>query len=347
MTNRTKKTDAAAPAPTLTDAGDDANEEVEENEIVDVALGSQATPTATGKGKNAKKIKYPCGKCELEATGTAIFCGSCDQWYHSTCVEGMTPAYFDNCKMTFETLGRSAFLCKTCRKVWGKVNKEVKSLKNEVKEVKDQVMVLELAKEALAQRVEKLEMMTQKVDEKVVGVEKEISRGMEKAKDEVIMDVRTEMTQMNERGSNIVIIGMEETKEEDKKKWRESEQKKVEELFEKLEVEVKGEVQFQFRAGKPRAEGEKSRPIIVRVSDDETRNAIFRNAPKLAKIEGMGRVYINPDLTPQQRDEEKKKEAELKEEAARKTEAENGSGKKYIVIGSRGRRRVVVERARE
>ena len=63
----------------------------------------------------------------------------------------------------------------------------------------------------------------------------------------------------------------------------------------------------------------------------------------------MRRVYINPDLTPQQREEDRKKEVGLKEEAARKTEEEiaNGSGKKFIVVGTRGRRRVVEERVRE
>ena len=216
------------------------------------------------------------------------------------------------------------------------------------------MVVLVLEKEALAQKMENLEMKAERVTSKVEGFEKEVNVTVEKAREEIKIDVRTEMEQMNERGSNIVLFGLAENKEEDTKKWKEMEQKKVEELMAK--IEVVGEVKVQHRAGKPRAEGENPRaegenprPMIVRVADEETREKVMRNAPRLSKIGGMEKVFINYDLTPQQREEEKRKEAELKEEAARKTEAEveNGSGKKFIVVGSRGRRRVVLERPRQ
>ena len=335
MTRGAKATDTedADSGQAAADGGDDS--------LVASAAASSNASTPKGGAKNAKKVKFPCGKCDAESTGMAVKCHSCDQWYHFGCVEGMNKDWFDSCKKTFEAIGTSAFLCKTCRKVSAVQTKVTKELRSELKEVKDKVMVLEMQNEALAQKLENLELKIEKANSKVENYEKEVSSTVEKAKEEV----RTEITKRDERGSNIVVFGLEETKEPDTKKWKEEEQKKVEELLER--IEVVGKVQVQHRAGKPRAEGENPRPLIVKVADDETREKVFRNASKLSRVVGKERVYINYDLTPQQREEEKRKETELKEEATRKTEAEEGSGKKFIVVGSRGRRRVVEERRRD
>ena len=55
------------------------------------------------------------------------------------------------------------------------------------------------------------------------------------------------------------------------------------------------------------------------------------------------RIYIAPDLTWQQREEERKREVALKAEAAKKTEDQKneGGGKWFKVVGARGRRRII------
>ena len=99
----------------------------------------------------------------------------------------------------------------------------------------------------------------------------------------------------------------------------------------------------KFRAGKKREEGEKPRPVIVNVVDDETRVNIFRNAPRLSRMDETRRIYIAPDLTWQQREEERKREVALKAETAKKTEDQKneGGGKWFKVVGARGRRRII------
>ena len=302
------------------------------------------SPSAAKISKAQKKVRFPCGKCDAEATGNVVCCNSCEFWFHYACIDGMNKDYFDNCKKGFELYGYSAFLCKVCRKVLTAVKKSMKEVKDVMKEMKDELMVLKLEKETLAQKLEKMEMSTEKVNERVVGVEKEVATGMEKAKEEVKKDVRTEMTQREERGSNVVVYGLDETVEEDAALWRAKEQTKVEDVIQKLGVQVRGDVTVKFRAGKKRAEGEKPRPMIVKVDDDETRVNIFRNAPRLSRMDETKKVYFAPDLTWQQREEEKKNELALKEEAAKKTEeAKNGGGggKWFRVVGTRGRRRIV------
>ena len=92
-----------------------------------------------------------------------------------------------------------------------------------------------------------------------------------------------------------------------------------------------------------REEGAKPRPLIVRVTDDETRERIFRNAGLLSQEERTKKVFISQDLTWQQREEDRKAEVERKEDAARRTEQAKNKGRKgrYMVVGGRGRRRVV------
>ena len=299
------------------------------------------TPPAS-RATKGKKIKYPCGKCDGEVT-SGVSCNSCDIWFHDKCVDGMTREFFDCCKKTHELYGFTAFLCKVCRKMFNGVNKAMKEVKADLKSMQDRVMVLEQEKEVLAQKLEKIEKGTEKVTERVEGVEKEVATGMEKAKQEVKNDVKSELAQRDENSSNIAIYGLAETKEDDVEKWREAEAKKVTELVEQMAVQIDGEVAIRYRGGRKREEGAKPRPLIVRIADDETRAKIFRSAHKLSRQESTRGVFISHDLTWQQREDDRKAETARKEEAAQKTERAKNEGRrvKWVVVGARGKRRIV------
>ena len=88
-----------------------------------------------------------------------------------------------------------------------------------MKKMGDKIVVLEMEKETLAQKLKKIEMKAEKVNKRVVGVEKEVASGIEKAKEEVKKDVKSEMTQREENGSNVCVYGIAETKEEDPVQW--------------------------------------------------------------------------------------------------------------------------------
>ena len=70
------------------------------------------------------------------------------------------------------------------------------------------------------------------------------------------------------------------------------------------------------------------------------RAKVLKDLRKLARVEGWKRVFASPDLTFQQREDERKKDEELKEEARKRTEVENNAGKsgKWILVGPRGKR---------
>ena len=166
-------------------------------------LGDQKA-TATARAKS-KKVKYHCGKCDGEVT-CGVACNSCDVWFHDKGIDSMSKEYFDNCKKAQELFGFTAFLCKICKKVFMVLNKAIRDVKSDLKSMQDRVMVLEQEKEVLAQKLEKIEKGTEKVTERVEGVAREVVTGMEKAKEEVKKDVKTEMSLREANSSNIAIF---------------------------------------------------------------------------------------------------------------------------------------------
>ena len=309
--------------------------------------GLTATPTASAPAAPPSKKKDPCGKCGEKVTlaGKSLSCQVCEFWFHYECVPGMTKEFFDNCKMTREFLGHSAFLCQVCRKVVAKFNRKMKDFEGEIKKLNERVNVLELEKESLAQKVENMEMKTDKVKEGLEGVEKEVVSGMEKAKEEVKQDMGREMKEREERSQNIVLYGLEEPTAQTTEERKKEEKRRVEEVVREIGVEANGEIEVKFRAGK-KMEGEtgtRPRPLIVHVSDEETRERIFKGARNLSRVPAMKKVFVSPDLTWTQREEARKEEKQLKELADKKTEEAKNEGKsgKWIMIGQRGKRRLV------
>ena len=256
----------------------------------------------------------------------------------------MTPEFLESCDKMNKLFGGSAFLCVICRKLATKINKTFKEGDAKMAEMESRLKTAELERKALAAKVEKMEGSTTQVNDKIVGMEKEIETGMEKAKKEVRQEMTTEMKAREERSENIVVYGMAESTEEGAEERRTEEKRKVVQMAEDIGVEVNGEFEVKFRAGKKVEGSDRPRPLIVRVADDHTRQMLLENARKLARKEEWRRVFLSPDLTWQQREEAREEERKLRSEAERKTEeAKNGGrgGGRFVVVGQRGRRRVV------
>ena len=67
---------------------------------------------------------------------------------------------------------------------------------------------------------------------------------------------------------------------------------------------MKNPVEVKFRAGKKTdGEGGKPRPLIVRITDDENRERLYRDARNLARIPALRSVFVAQDLTWAQREE--------------------------------------------
>ena len=302
-------------------------------------------------GRDRTMKKMPCGHCKEECKrSNSVSCGFCEFWFHSKCVDGMTPEFLESWDKMTKLFGGSAFLCVICRSLATKINKTVRELETKLTDVEAKLKNAELERKTLAAKVERIENKSEQVTDKIVGIEREIETGMEKAMQEAKSEVTTEMKEREARSENIVVYGVAESVEREAEERKGHDKEKVSEIAREIGVELKGAVEVKFRAGKKKEGEEKPRPMVVWVEDEETRSKLLSNARRLARKEEWRRVYLSPDLTWQQREEARKEELKLREEADRKTEEAKNEGRgggRFAVVGPRGRRRVVWREERE
>ena len=148
------------------------------------------------------------------------------------------------------------------------------------------------------------------------------------------------MRERESKKDNIVVYGLKESDEADGLKRKDEDASMVIKMATEIGVDFKGEVKSSFRAGKK--DGDRPRPLIVTLGDEETRENILANARRMSGKEESKKVFVSHDLTWRQREEARKEEKKLRDEAEKKTEEENNGGRvgKYVVVGPRGGRRL-------
>ena len=299
-----------------------------------------ASVTRGRTGSTAAGKKNSCGKCQEDcASGNAVVCGFCELWYHSKCVEGMSAEFIKCCDAMNKLYGGASFLCVVCRKVTAMLNHSMRDMEARMTSIESKLQTAELEKMVMAEKIKNLELKNRQVNEEVQKIEVEVSSGMEKAKEEVKDEMRDEMKEREAIKDNIVIYGLKESNEADGMKRKEDDIAMVKKMAEEIGVDLKGEVRIKFRSGKTATE-DRPRPLILTVDDDETRENIMSNARKMAGKEAWKRVFVGPELTWRQREEGRKEEKKLKEDAEKRTTEENAKGKEgnCVVVGRRGRR---------
>ena len=242
--------------------------------------------------------------------------------------------------------GGSAFLRVSCRKLATKLDGSIQELEARLVKVEAQLKIAEAEKNALSEKVDNMEGKTEQVRERVVGMEKEIETGMEQAKKEVKEEITTEQTRIERNAANIAVYGIKESKKTEIEERNREDKTKIEELAEAIGVGLECGIEIEHRAGRKTEENAaKPLPLIVKINDEETRERLLKNARRLARNDEWKNVYISPDLTFKQREEARKEEKKLREEAEKRIEQaknENKVGGKFVVIGQRGSSRRVV-----
>ena len=154
-------------------------------------------------------------------------------------------------------------------------------------------------------------------------MEGEVASGMEKAKEEVKDELREEMQKREENRENLVVYGLKESEEDDEMKQKDEDVTVVMRMATEIGVEFKGEVKSIYRAGKKI--GDRPRPLVVKIEDDETREGILANARKMAGKDDWKTLRVSRlDV---EKEEMRKEEKKLKEDAENRTEEENTAGK--------------------
>ena len=94
----------------------------------------------------------------------SVACQTCEFWFLYDFVSGMNKEYLNNCKLSYELHGYSAFLCQVCREIVAKFDKVVKASEEKVDILTDRLKEMEKEKERMDQRLEKMEMKMSKVE---------------------------------------------------------------------------------------------------------------------------------------------------------------------------------------
>ena len=174
------------------------------------------------------------------------------------------------------------------------------------------------ALEKLVARVDELEELVEERDEKIKALENELRNGKtantstsinwsnlfknvsKKSTDEmnVVSAITAVKKDIEKRERNIVIVGVELSKEIEYENQKKDDEKVVNEILEEISFDA-GKIQRIHRF-KPK-NGVKSSPILVELPSISDRNSVLKTAKVLKSTSRYQGVYINPDLNEAER----------------------------------------------
>lgn len=112
-----------------------------------------------------------------------------------------------------------------------------------------------------------------------------------------------ENTERELRKQNIVILGTKPSGSNDSKQKEEDDKTELKKMFQAIGVDFGVVKKFWLFKSKP--ESKFHPPILVKLHENVERMDIVAAGKKLSKLGEFNRVYINPDLTLFQREEER------------------------------------------
>ena len=280
-----------------------------------------------------------CGKCGKRVLNNqdAIACDLCKIWHHIGCV-GIAK---DEYKFLRKTK-RIKWFCITCDRMFG-------NMAAANRELKDKIDRMEGNQNSLENRLGGLQTEFKKMNEALMNLTVEIGRlksegniGPRPRLDEVRAEsqvpttelIREEMREIKDkemRKNNLVLYNVPESNEEEARGRKAEDGEWCRKIFsgrEGLGLNVgEEEIVEIIRLGRREelsnvGNGMKPRPMLVRMSSATIKWEIIKNGKKLKNAnEVFKKIYIAPDLTKKEREEDKKLREELEQ---KKSSGEQG-----------------------
>jgi hypothetical protein len=326
-------------------------------------MSSQASDKKSvgGESSSGKDVGKTCGECKEEVVKNGVECEVCETRFHPKCAglaAGTHKALELDKSLHWYCLGCSRGVVNTWKKLQERqemIEKEVAGLKVEVKGIKDmfgKLGKMETVMESNKKELRDLGMRIKKVEEtdkemeskkekflvkevedmkqsfKGIVKEQELEREKElKTKDRDMHQKMIEMLEREKRRNNLIIRGIKETKDCDEKE-------EVDKILEALVEEVNIKYEIVGRVGRLESDrGDiRSRPLRIRIEEVEHKRRLLARGKNLkeAKDDMLRRVYVAPDLTRMQQEEDKKLRDKVKE--LREDEMKNDKERTNIKI---------------
>ncbi len=317
----------------------------EDNESEAKSSTSDSTLKTAVSTTSVQKDPSSCGRCrkQLEATDQALECETCHQIFHIQCENVNKTQY--NCiaassKGKGKTKSRVHWYCNTCDIITDDWMRSMSTLHANQQ-------VLEGKVDKLEEKIEKkadLEEMKQ-IENRVTTLEARISTIQENPEnpqpstssgqgnqDDVIKEIKDQ----EERKKNVLFFNLPESKASDVNDRAKHDKEEVKEISKICQATIKKDEMIKAkRLGKK--SNDKPRPLLIELVSDEKKRALFQNLSKLQHAPDKYKsVSVQNDLTPKQRENEKK----LREEAKKK-EVEASGEAKFKVRGPPWARRII------
>ena len=283
------------------------------------------------------KVKNPCIKCGESVTTNSIACCVCARWIHAKCAD-MPKEMFNHLLENKKAHGHHFWGCEGCSKGVYEFSVQVQRLKLDLNSVKKQVEDNTASLETVKDKVKSLE-------KKVEESSNERTQDREGILKEARSSWSAELRDREARRGNIVVHNLPEPPADltAPAKRKEKDQDALMALLADIGININKDedIKFSVRPGKVSEDaGSKPRPLIVGFRSHALRDKVLDNARKLKHSNLFSRVSLVPDLTNQQRQEDK----ELQQEADklnRELESEGNLNFQYRCQGRKGERILV------
>lgn len=257
--------------------------------------GTRKSSTGKDRGGNGKKTMekmgtWQCTECDNACTDDGdIECFVCKNWTHKKCANIKEDMY--------ETLSLDnvQWICSKCLK--GK--KEVQTKTDaQLEKLLDLVPLVH----SLKTKLEKIE--------EGLGMEK-LEEKVEEVVDRKLAEALEEQNEIEKRKDNIIIVNMRESDKTSVEERKQDDLAQARTILGKLTKIVDDGLTDPVRLGK--IGGNRPRMLRVSVKSIEKKKEIIKKAHEInvGITDKNKRIYINPDLTPKQREKNRELRAEL------------------------------------
>ena len=253
-------------------------------------------PTCIRKQEEIDKDKtpYPCAHCSKNISNDdgGLMCEMCLEWNHSVCVDISKEGY-----LWLKKLPGSRWFCKKCD--------------SKLEHLIEKANSLEIATKTLQTEMTTVQERLDKVEKKLQGsVKTEISSAL------------SEQNDIEKRKLNLVVYNLPEVEDTENTVWDlptkiDKDIKSISHIIEthlkiNMGIDTKNALVDARRLGKkpeasPQNKNHKPRPLKIIFSDLSKKRDVLTAAKELRKTEDpmASKLFINPDLTEQQRNKDK------------------------------------------
>ena len=252
--------------------------------------------------KNISKDFFKCGACEEEVGEecNSIECHQCRVWFHQECTDLIESEF----KLLNKGKASIIWKCESCLKAKGDETKKFIQLESRLEQMMGMLLGVE---DKIMKEVQ--DKISKEIEEQMSRLEDRIKTNIEKDSEEKIEKER--------RKDNIVLVNIPENDKSNSEESNKEDLELVKDMLNSIVEIEEGEISNLTRLGSKRDKKDrnyKPRNIKITITSQSKRNILFKNAQKLnvGETDPRKKIYMNNDLTPQEREAQMKLREEFK-----------------------------------